>query len=83
MIPIQKLLSRIRWDHSFGEAFFEIEYEDRVTGSIRIPFDKITEIDSFAFRIYDPINQSVSIPLHRVKRVYRNGELIWNRQSSN
>ena len=30
MIPIQELLSRIRWDESFGKGDFEIGYYDRV-----------------------------------------------------
>ncbi|NLD99869.1 MAG: DUF504 domain-containing protein [Fibrobacter sp.] len=37
MITINKLLSRIRWDKRFGDAFFELEYEDRISGVIKIP----------------------------------------------
>ncbi|MFW5774687.1 MAG: RNA repair domain-containing protein, partial [Chitinivibrionales bacterium] len=29
MVPIHQLLSRIRWDPGFGDASFEIVYEDR------------------------------------------------------
>lgn len=79
MIPIQKLLSRIRWDPAFGNASFEIEYEDRVVGLIRIPLEKITSIDIISFSIHDELDRTLTIPLHRVKCVYRNGDLIWSR----
>jgi hypothetical protein len=36
MIPIHKLLSRIRWDAEFGGADFKIGYYDRVEDDIVI-----------------------------------------------
>jgi uncharacterized protein (UPF0248 family) len=79
VIPIQKLLSRIRWDPVFGTAFFEIEYEDRVIGMIRIPLERISSIDVISLSIRDESDRTITIPLHRVKCVYRNGDLIWSR----
>jgi uncharacterized protein (UPF0248 family) len=79
VIPIQKLLSRIRWDASFGDAFFEIDYEDRIAGIIRIPLNEITSIFTLSFSIKDNHDRTITIPLHRVKGVYRNGDLIWSR----
>ncbi|MFP4013364.1 MAG: DUF504 domain-containing protein [Chitinispirillaceae bacterium] len=79
MIPIQKLLSRIRWDPSFGKASFEIEYEDRKSGLLRIGLQQITSIDPNSFSIEDEMGRVVTVPLHRIKTVYRNGDLIWSR----
>lgn len=79
MIPIQKLLSRIRWDPTFGDASFEIEYEDRVAGMVRIPLEQLISIDVMSFSINDELERTITIPLHRVKCVYRNGDLIWSR----
>jgi uncharacterized protein (UPF0248 family) len=79
MISIQKLLSRIRWDPAFGDAFFEIEYEDRIVGLIRIPLEHIFAVDAISFSINHELDGIITIPLHRVKCVYRNGNLIWSR----
>ncbi|MEN8206614.1 MAG: RNA repair domain-containing protein [Pseudomonadota bacterium] len=36
--------------------------------------------DHFAFDLYNHEGELHSIPLHRVKQVFRNGELIWHRE---
>jgi uncharacterized protein (UPF0248 family) len=36
--------------------------------------------DPFSFEVVDEEGVAHSIPLHRVREVYRNGELIWHRQ---
>jgi uncharacterized protein (UPF0248 family) len=83
MIPIHELLSRIRWDSDFGRADFVIGYYDRVTDEIiRVP---LTELyfepdDHFSFELVDDAGALHSIPLHRIREVFRDGELIWQRQ---
>ncbi|MGB5472604.1 MAG: DUF504 domain-containing protein [Gammaproteobacteria bacterium] len=82
MMPIHQLLSRIRWDPAFGAAEFEIGYYDRVENRIiRVPLREIffETGDHFTFDLYDRDGELHSIPLHRVKQVFRNGELIWER----
>ena len=82
MQPIDKLLDRIKWDKGFGDAAFEIGYYDRVAAIIaRRPLaDLLFEPgnkDSFLLMDEEGVYQR--IPLHRVREVYRNGELIWQR----
>jgi uncharacterized protein (UPF0248 family) len=83
MIPLQDLLARIRWDSAFGDASFVLGYYDRVKG-------RIIRVNLREVRV-DPDNRSMlditdddgvehSVPLHRVKEVLRNGELIWHRE---
>jgi uncharacterized protein (UPF0248 family) len=82
MEPIHQLLSRIRWDKEFGEGFFEIGYEDHIEKRIlRIPLEKIQfkEGDRFVFQVEDSEEKSMTIPLHRVREVYKNGSRIWHR----
>lgn len=82
MQPIDKLLSRIKWDSEFGDAVFEIGYYDRVAARIvRRPFgDLLFAPDSKdSFLLMDEEGVCQRIPLHRVREVYRNGELIWQR----
>ena len=83
MMPIHELLNRIRWDREFGRADFIIGYYDRVADAlIRVPLREIffEPGDHFAFDLYDDEGVLHSIPLHRIREVYRDGQLIWHRE---
>ena len=82
MIPIQDLLHRIRWDPEFGRTTFVIGYFDRVQHSIvRVPLSQVQfePGDRFAFTAVDPDGLVHEVPLHRIREVYRDGALIWQR----
>lgn len=84
MIPIQDLLHRIRWDEAFGQAEFEIGYYDRLTHAIvRVPFQgiRMEEGAHFGFEAIEADGSVHSVPFHRVRDVWRNGELIWHRDA--
>ena len=83
MIPIHELLSRILWDVDFGKADFEIGYLDRMQQRIvRVPLKEITFDDDApsTFQFCDQEGETHSVPLHRIKEVYRDGDLIWHRE---
>jgi uncharacterized protein (UPF0248 family) len=83
MIPIQELLSRIRWDKEFAKGRFEIGYYDRIKDEIvRVSLQAVhfTAGDHyFAFQIVDEEGEVHSIPFHRIREVRKDGELIWQR----
>lgn len=82
MKPIQALIDRIRWDHDFGGGKFVIGYQDRFSDHlIEVPFEKISfdPGDHFAFTVVDAEGESHHVPYHRVRTVYRDGQLIWHR----
>jgi uncharacterized protein (UPF0248 family) len=82
MIPIHELLNRIHWDAAFAQGRFVLGYYDRVDDTvIRVPISRIqlTPGDHFAFQVTDADGTTHDVPFHRVKDVYRNGELIWHR----
>jgi uncharacterized protein (UPF0248 family) len=82
MIPIQELLSRIRWDPAFGRGQFIIGYYDRIDEQIiKVPLARIVfETDSHgSFEAIEADGSVHSVPYHRVREVYRDGELIWQR----
>lgn len=84
MILIQDLLNRIRWDKDFGRGNFEIGYYDRVEDRIiTVPFQQIQfkAGDHFSFFLIGPDGEAYSIPFHRVREVYKDGRLIWERQA--
>lgn len=84
MQPIQELLSRIRWDPKFCGAF-EIAFVDHMSADLqRVALREIRfgAGNGFSFELIDPHGQWVSIPFHRIRRVYRDGELIWSRRQA-
>lgn len=84
MIPIRRLLNRICWDREFGTAYFEIGYLDHNAKTIiRIPSTKIhlQHGNQFSFQLEDETGEMLMIPFHRIRTVYRDGILIWNRDS--
>lgn len=83
MTPLHQLLSRIRWDADFGAAHFVLGYYDRVA-------DRIVRVDlrdlSFdpenpsMLNFFDDVGVRRSMPMHRVKEVFRDDRLIWQRE---
>ena len=85
MTPIHELLNRIKWDDEFGRAEFIIGYHDRFEEDvIRVPLKELVfdREDHFDFELIDDMGETHTIPLHRIREVYRNGRLIWQRQGS-
>ncbi len=82
MKPLREILSKIRWDEEFGKGRFEIGYDDHLEKRIvRIPFEEVVfeEGNPFSFQIRNPEGETVIIPYHRVREVYKDGNLIWQR----
>lgn len=83
MQPIHELLNRIRWDEEFGRGEFVVGYLDHVEGRIvHVPIEDIfyEPEDHFRFDVIDEDGEVHAIPFHRVREVYRDGELIWSRK---
>ena len=83
MIPIHELLNRIHWDEAFAQGDFVIGYYDRAEQKIiRVPLQQIhfTPGDHFFFQVTDADGYAHEVPLHRVKEVTKDGELIWHRE---
>lgn len=81
--PIHEVLARIRWDPDFGRGEFELEFFDRVEASlIRLPFGAIVLApeDHYFFHYLDEDGCEHSVPFHRIRAVYRDGERIWQRK---
>jgi len=87
MIPIQEMLSRIRWDKEFAAGEFQIGYYDRVKNAVvTVPLDtlRFTQGDRyFAFQFFDSEGGDHTVPFHRIREVRKDGELIWQRVPQN
>ena len=82
MQPIHELLNRIHWDPEFGRGYFEIGYFDRLEREIiRVPFREVTQMsgNKFSFHVFDEDGIAHCVPMHRVREVYKDGQLIWKR----
>jgi uncharacterized protein (UPF0248 family) len=82
MITIRELLNRIRWDRDYGQGEFTIGYYDRLVGRIvLVPLARVRfePGERSSFRLTDRTGEPLSIPLHRIRQVYRNDQLIWCR----
>jgi uncharacterized protein (UPF0248 family) len=83
MKPLHELLNRIRWDREFGDAALAIGYYDRVARKIVvIPLARAEyeHAEDEEFVLTTEEGRKVSIPFHRVRQVFRDGELIWSRE---
>lgn len=81
MQPLQELLHRITWDAEFASGEFALGYHDRVDHQERVvPFASI-RIDPGrgSFSVRDENGIVAHIPLHRVRTVYKDGVVIWQR----
>jgi uncharacterized protein (UPF0248 family) len=83
MVPIQDVLHRIRWDAAWRGGRFEIGYLDRVAGRVvRVPVTErlldAARPESLAVHGADGV--AFSLPLHRVRQVWRDGAIIWERR---
>ena len=82
MQPIHELLSRIRWDPEFARGTFELTYVDhQVDQLIRVGLDeaRFENGNHFSFQLLAADGVYRDIPFHRVRGVYKNGALIWER----
>lgn len=82
MTPIHELLNRIHWDKDFGAALFRLGYIDRLAGGmlyaqLREPF--LREGEHFSVPLWDEKGEPHEVPLHRIREVWRDGILIWQR----
>lgn len=86
MTPIHELLARIRWDPVFGKGSFELAYEDHRVANrlVRLPLDRV-RVESgqhFSFEALEDDGTLHTVPFHRVRKVWRDGALIWVRPPS-
>ncbi len=82
MIPIRQLLNRIRWDKRFGQGRFEIGFVDRhQSGLQRVGLSQVVfpKDARGTFEFADETGQWRRVPLHRIRAVYKDGQLIWQR----
>ncbi len=80
MRPVQDVLNQIKWDKKLKPEDYTVEYLD--FGKITpIPYTAIKKIEGL-FMIVEKDGEEVNIPLHRIRIIKKNGEVIWQRSSA-
>jgi len=82
LIPIHELLARIRWDPEFGHGRFVLGYVDHATDELQhvaVQDARPDPANPSLLTVVDERGAVVSLPLHRIHEVLRNGEVIWQR----
>ena len=81
MISINDLLNKIKWDEREHPEDYMLYYYDRVEDTLKeIPLTRVEIEEGF---MKTRINgKDVSIPLHRIKEVKKQGKLVWKRQNT-
>jgi uncharacterized protein (UPF0248 family) len=68
----------------FGKGRFQIGYFDRKTQSlVHLPLERIRMEGGIGFTAVEDDGTVHSVPYHRVREVWRDGELIWSRGGKN
>lgn len=81
MMPLVTFLNKIKWDKRENPSDYSIGYLDRVGNKIvKIPLSGIKRDDAFSFTITDKEGNVHDIPFHRVKKVWKKDELVWERK---
>lgn len=83
MQPVHELINRIHWDAEYAKGEFEIWFLDhKEQGLFKLPFKDVTFVpgDHYFFHYVDDEGDEHNVPYHRIKAIYKNGELIWHRE---
>lgn len=74
MISIKHLLNKIKWDKRENIEDYSLEYIDRIEKkNIEIRLKDIKIEGDYI------VSEENTIPLHRIRKVKKNGKVIWNR----
>ena len=73
-------LSKVRFDPKENPSEYMVAYHDRVKDkNIEIPLSDISNVDQLAFVLGKGADE-VEVPMHRVRRIYKKGLLLWKRE---
>ena len=83
MMPIHQLLARIRWDSAFARGQFTLGYVDH--NADRLRYVAFTEArpdpaNPSMLDLLDEAGKPMSLPLHRIRQVLRDGRVVWQRE---
>ena len=80
MMTAFEWLSKVRFDPKENPSEYMVAYPDRIKDkNIEIPLSDISNVDQLAF-VLGKGTDEVEIPMHRMRRIYKKGLLLWKRE---
>ena len=80
MMTAFELLNKVKWDKKENPAEYTLAYHDRIKNTnVELPLSEVVAIDQLAFTIRKG-KDDVEIPLHRLRKIYKRGLLLWDRE---
>ena len=80
MITAFELLNKVKWDKSENHKEYILAYQDRFKPTnIEIPLSEVIAVEQLAFTIRVG-NDDVEVPMHRLRKIYKRGLLLWSRE---
>ena len=79
MIPIQDLINKIKWDKRENPKDYSLIFID-LNKEKEIPYTDILRLEGNFMIILNNKAEEVDIPLHRIRKVKKNKEIIWERR---
>ncbi|MBW2997783.1 DUF504 domain-containing protein [Candidatus Woesearchaeota archaeon] len=79
MITIEDLINKIKWDNREDPADYLLFYLDRITKKlVEIRYKDILRVED-GFIVLEREGEETNIPLHRIRKVTKKGEIVWQR----
>ncbi|MBC8500695.1 MAG: DUF504 domain-containing protein [Nanoarchaeota archaeon] len=79
MIPIKDFLNKIKWDSNLSEEDYTIYYFDRIENKLlELRYKDIKRLEG-NFIITNINNKEINVPLHRIRKVEKEGVVVWQR----
>ena len=79
MITIEDLINKIKWDERENPEDYSLYYLDRITKKlVEIRYKDILKVEE-GFVVLEREGEETNIPLHRIRKVTKKGEIVWQR----
>ena len=79
MIFIKDLINKIKFDEREKGEDYVLFYYDRIEDRLKpLKFGEIKRVEG-SFLVLNRNGEEVEIPMHRIKKVEKKGEVVWER----
>lgn len=79
MITIEDLINKIKWDEREDPSDYSLYYLDRITKKlVEIKYTDILRVED-GFIVLEREGEETNIPLHRIRKATKKGEITWQR----
>jgi uncharacterized protein (UPF0248 family) len=83
----EEWLNKLKWDKAEHPQEYVFYYQDRFVGLMKFTWNDIVSFQNGWMELVNPAKGEeedtlIMVPMHRLRRIERNGEIVWLRQES-